>query len=130
MFPEEASNQVNAGEMLTTVATSYPDRVAWIWDEGSRTYGATNSRADALARALQAFGLERGARVALSMHNCQLVAARRPRLKTVEQVIQLGGELQEKHLDFEALVGTSAGRPFVSVDVEDDELAWLAYTSG
>ncbi|HVW32283.1 MAG TPA: long-chain fatty acid--CoA ligase [Acidimicrobiia bacterium] len=164
--------------MLTTIATSYPERVAWIWDGGSRTYGETNRRADALAHALVAFGLERGDRVALYLHNCPevmesffgvlkaggavvplnprftaeeveyhvgdsrarflivddagcpLVAARRPRLKTVDQVIQLGGELHEGHLDFESLVETAAGRPFVSVDVDDDELAWLAYTSG
>jgi len=164
--------------MLTTIATSYPERVAWIWDGGSRTYGETNGRADALAHALMAFGLARGDRVALYMRNCPevmesffailkagaavvplnpsftadeveyhigdsgarflivdeagspLVAARRPRLKSVEQVIQLGGVVQDGHLDFEALVATSAGQGFVSVDVEDDELAWLAYTSG
>jgi len=148
--------------MLTTIATSYPERVAWIWDGGSRTYGETNRRADALAHALVAFGLERGDRVALYLHNCpevmesffavlkaggavvplnprftadeveyhvgdsrarflivdeagcQLVAARRPRLKTVEQVIQLGGVMQDDHLDFEALVSASTGPRFVS----------------
>jgi len=43
---------VNAGEMLTTIATSYPDRVAWIWDGGSRTYGETNrGPVDALTNA-------------------------------------------------------------------------------
>jgi acyl-CoA synthetase (AMP-forming)/AMP-acid ligase II len=173
----KASYQVNAGEMLTTIATSYPDRVAWIWDGGSRTYGETNQRADALAHALVGFGLQRGDRVALFMHNCpevmesffailkaggavvplnprftgdeveyhigdsrarflivdevgsQLVADRRPRLKTIEQVIQLGGVLQDGHLEFEALMGVG-GHQFVAVDVEDDELAWLAYTSG
>ena len=169
---------MNAGEMLTTIATSYPDRMAWIWDGGSRTYGATNQRADALAHALVDFGLCRGDRVALFMHNCpevmesffavlkaggavvplnprftadeveyhigdararflivdeagaQLVADRRPRLKAVEQVVQLGGIPRDGHLDFELLVTRATGEPFVAVDVDDDELAWLAYTSG
>ena len=61
---------------------------------------------------------------------CEVIAARRPRLKTVEQVIQLGGTLQDEHLDFDALVSTSAQRRFVSVDVDDDDLAWPASTSG
>src|SRR5207245_1968652 len=70
--PEKRVESMNAGEMLTTTATSYPDRVAWIWDAESgttrtRTYGESNRRADALAFALVDFGVERGDRVALFM---------------------------------------------------------------
>jgi acyl-CoA synthetase (AMP-forming)/AMP-acid ligase II len=164
--------------MLTTIATSYPDRVAWIWDGGSRTYGETNRRADSLAHGLRAFGLRRGDRVALFMQNCPevmesffailkaggavvplnprftgdeveyhvgdsrarflivdeagagLVAERRSRLKTVEQVVQFGGPLCAEHFDFDELIAASEGQHFQPLDVDDDELAWLAYTGG
>lgn len=65
---------MNAGDLLTNTARSYPDRVAWIWDDGTRTYGETNARADAFAHALNAFGLQRGDRVGLLMENRPEVA--------------------------------------------------------
>ena len=60
---------MNAGDILTATATSYPDQVAWIWDGGSRTYGDANARADAAAHALVAAGVRRGDRVALYLGN-------------------------------------------------------------
>ena len=46
----------------------------------------------------------------------------RDRLTTVEHVISIA--------DFEAIVARHHGEQFPAVDVDDDELAWLAYTSG
>lgn len=60
---------MNAGDILTATATSYPDQVAWIWDGGTRTYGAANARADAVAHAAVAAGVQRGDRVALFLGN-------------------------------------------------------------
>ena len=175
---------MNAAEMLTTTATSYPDQVAWIWEPepGStrtRTYGESNRRADALARGLVELGVGRGDRVALFMQNrpeameslfgilklgaaavplnprftaeeidyhvgdsgarvmvtdvevADVVAKVRDRLISVEHVICVGGGSAEDGMaDFDALLATHAGERFTAVDVDDDELAWLAYTSG
>ena len=169
---------MNAGEMLTTTATSYPDQVAWIWESepGStrtRTYGETNRRADALAAGLVDLGVGRGDRVALFMQNrpeamesffgilklgaaavplnprftaeeidyhigdagarvliigdevADVVAKVRDRLTSVEHVICVDG-----FADFEAVVTRHDRERFPAVDMDDDELAWLAYTSG
>jgi len=176
---------VNAAEMLTTTATSYPDQVAWIWEPEpgltrSRTYGETNRRADALARALADLGVGRGDRVALYMQNrpeamesffavlkvgaaavplnprftveeidyhvndavarvlitgeevADVVAKARDRLVSVEHVICAGsaGSDDDGMADFDTLVARHDGQRFPAVDVDDDELAWLAYTSG
>ncbi len=169
---------MNAGEMLTTTAISYPDRLAWIWDDGSRTYDEFNERVDSLAFALGDLGLERGDRVALYMQNCpefmeaffavlkaggavvplsfrftadeleyhlrdsrarmlvvgeenvDLAVKVRDRLGLVGHVIQVGGTLAEGNLALEDVLASHRGERFVSVDVDDDELAWLAYTSG
>jgi acyl-CoA synthetase (AMP-forming)/AMP-acid ligase II len=172
---------MNAAELLTTTATSYPDQVAWIWEPEpgttrSRTYGETNRRADALARALGDLGVGRGDRVALYMYNrpeamesffavlklgaaavplnprftaeeidyhvndagarvvitgtevVDVVAKVRDRLTSAEHVICVGAG-DDDVVDFEALVAGHDGW-FEAVDVDDDELAWLAYTSG
>lgn len=60
---------MNAAEFLTNTARSHPDRVAWIWDDQTRTYGESNERADAIAHQLVSFGLVPGDRVALLMEN-------------------------------------------------------------
>jgi acyl-CoA synthetase (AMP-forming)/AMP-acid ligase II len=60
---------MNAGNILTATATSYPEQTAWIWDGGMRTYGEANARADALAHALVEAGVGRGDRVALYLGN-------------------------------------------------------------
>src|SRR5581483_5603943 len=60
---------MNAGDILTATATSYPAQIAWIWDGGSRPYGEANARADAVAHALVAAGISRGDRVALFLGN-------------------------------------------------------------
>ena len=41
---------MNAGELLANTARSYPDQVAWIWDDRTRTYRETDERADAFAQ--------------------------------------------------------------------------------
>jgi acyl-CoA synthetase (AMP-forming)/AMP-acid ligase II len=164
--------------MLTATATSHPDRVAWIWEDGSRTYGESNRRADALAGALSDLGVGRGDRVALFMQNrpeameaffatlkvggavvplnprftaeeieyhvadsgarvliagsevADVVVKARERLAPVEHVICVGDCQYHGFLDFDDVVGGDYGERFESVDVDDDELAWLAYTSG
>ncbi|MGH8973098.1 MAG: acyl-CoA synthetase [Acidimicrobiia bacterium] len=169
---------MNAAELLTTTATSYPDQVAWIWDGRVRTYREFNARADAFAFALADLGLQRGDRVALYLENCpefmeaffavlkaggtvvplsfrftadeldyhladsgarilmvgdhqaEIVAKARDRLVGVEHVVQVGGIPFDGHLGFEELVRGRAGRRFEAVEVDDDEVAWLAYTSG
>ena len=175
---------MNAGEMLTTTATSYPDHVAWIWEPEpgttrTRSYGETNRRADALAAGLMESGVGRGDRVALFMQNrpeamesffatlklgavavplnprftaeeidyhiedagarvliigeevADVVAKVRDRLTSVEHVICVGGDVPDDgSADFEAVLARHAGNPFPTADVDDDDLAWLAYTSG
>ena len=175
---------MNAGEMLTTTATSYPDQVAWIWDgesgsSRSRTYGESLHRVDALAHALVDLGVSRGDRVALFMQNrpeameslfavlklggaavplnprftaeeidyhvgdagarvmivgeevADVVAKVRDRLTSVEHVIGVGhGVAGDGMADFETVLADHDGERFAAVDVDDDELAWLAYTSG
>lgn len=168
---------MNAGDLLTNTARSHPDRVAWIWDDRTRTYGESNARADAFANALVALGLARGDRVALLMENRPEVAeamfgcwkaglaaaplnarftakeieyhigdsgARvlvvgdelaavvhelRAVLPSVEHVIQVDGAATGDHLAWDEVIAQHAA-PFDSVDVDADELAWLAYTSG
>jgi acyl-CoA synthetase (AMP-forming)/AMP-acid ligase II len=66
----------------------------------------------------------------------------RDRLTSVEHVICVpsraqvklasvgGGGPDDGFADFEAVVARHRGKGFPAVDVDDDELAWLAYTSG
>ncbi len=61
---------MNTGDLLTNAARSYPDHPAFIFQGESRTYAQSCARADALARALLADGLEQGERVALYLRNC------------------------------------------------------------
>ena len=60
---------MNAGNILTATATSYPEQTAWIWDGGMRTYGEANARGDAVAHGLVEAGVRRGDRVALYLGN-------------------------------------------------------------
>jgi acyl-CoA synthetase (AMP-forming)/AMP-acid ligase II len=60
--------------------------------------------------------------------NAELVASLRDRLPTVEHVIETGKAVAG--LALEDLIASFSDRPFTAVDVEPDELAWLAYTSG
>lgn len=169
---------MNAGDLLTDIARSHPERVAWIWDDGTRTYGESDGRASAFAHALTALGLVRGDRVCLLMENrpevmeamfgcwkaglaaaplnarftaqeieyhvvdsgarvlvvgeelAGVIVQIRASLPSVELVIQVGGEPLADHRDWDALLASHAGAEFVSVIVDPDELAWLAYTSG
>jgi len=176
---------VNAAEMLTTTATSYPDQVAWIWEPepgstSTRTYGESNRRADALALGLRDLGVGRGDRVALFMQNrpeameaffavlkvgaaavplnprftaeeidyhvgdagarllvigeevADVVAKVRDRLGSVEHVVCVGARSVDEDgmVDFDALVAGHEGQRLDAVYVDDDKLAWLAYTSG
>jgi acyl-CoA synthetase (AMP-forming)/AMP-acid ligase II len=60
-----------------------------------------------------------------------VVAKVRDRLTSVEHVICVGSDgADDGTVDFEAVLAQHDGSPFPTVDVEDDELAWLAYTSG
>lgn len=60
---------MNAGDLLSNIALSHPDRVAWIWDDRTRTYGETNQRANAFAHHLGSLGIQRGDRVAVFSEN-------------------------------------------------------------
>ena len=61
---------MNTGDLLTNAARSHPEKIAFIFEETSRTYAQSCARADALARALLAGGLQTGDRVALYLRNC------------------------------------------------------------
>jgi acyl-CoA synthetase (AMP-forming)/AMP-acid ligase II len=61
---------MNIGDLLTNAARSYPEQPAFVFEGATRTYAQSGARADALARALQSDGLERGDRVALYLRNC------------------------------------------------------------
>jgi acyl-CoA synthetase (AMP-forming)/AMP-acid ligase II len=173
---------VNAGELLANTARSYPDQLAWIWDDRTRTYRETDERADAFAHELVALGLDRGDRVALLLENrpevmeamfgawksamaavplnarftaaeldfhvndagarvlvvgeelAATVAAARDRLPSVEHVIQVDGEpVLDDFVSWDDVMarGRQPDRgAFDPVAVDDEELAWLAYTSG
>ncbi|MDY7105454.1 MAG: long-chain fatty acid--CoA ligase [Actinomycetota bacterium] len=172
---------MNAGELLANTARSYPEQVAWIWDDRIRTYGETDARADAFAHELVGLGLRRGDRIAMLMENrpevmeamfgawkaamvaaplnarftaaeiefhvndagsrvlvvgeelAATVAAMRDRLPTVEHVIQVNGEPLDGFAAWDEVMARGAASdrgPFEPVTVDDDELAWLAYTSG
>jgi acyl-CoA synthetase (AMP-forming)/AMP-acid ligase II len=60
---------MNAGDLLSNIALSHPDRVAWIWDGETRTYGETDRRANAFALHLGSLGVEPGDRVAVLSEN-------------------------------------------------------------
>lgn len=61
---------MNTAELLASTARSMPARVAWIWEGRERTYGESDARANAFARALTARGLAVGERVAVLLDNC------------------------------------------------------------
>ncbi len=61
--------------------------------------------------------------------NAELILGMRDRLPTVEHVIEVGGKAQGS-LALDDLLDAFAGPSFPAVDVDPDELAWLAYTSG
>src|SRR5687767_11438048 len=61
--------------------------------------------------------------------NAELVLSMRDRLPTVEHVIEAGNKAHGS-LALEDLIDAYSGKSFTAVDVEPDELAWLAYTSG
>lgn len=73
-----------------------------------------------------------GARVVIVGEEvADVVAKVRDRLTNVEHVICVGaGSAGDGIADFDAVLATHDGQPFPAVDVDDDELAWLAYTSG
>jgi len=60
---------MNVGDFLTHTAHSLPARVAFYWDERTRTYAESNARADAFAHELRRRGLAHGDRVALLLDN-------------------------------------------------------------
>ena len=171
---------MNVAALLANTARSFPDRVAWIWDGRTRTYGESDRRADALAHALTDRGLARGDRVAILMDNrpeiveamfgcwkaglavaplnakftpaeiefhvndagagaviadralAAVIRSMRDRLPTVELVVEVddaSGDAGDV-LDWARLQVEHDGTRFPEVDVDRDELAWLAYTSG
>jgi long-chain acyl-CoA synthetase len=61
--------------------------------------------------------------------NAELVLAMRDRLPTVSHVLEAGAKAQGA-LALDDLIEAFSGKGFRAVDVEPDELAWLAYTSG
>jgi acyl-CoA synthetase (AMP-forming)/AMP-acid ligase II len=172
---------VNVAALLANTARSFPDRVAWIWDGRTRSYGESDRRADALAGALTERGIGPGDRVAILMDNrpeivetmfgcwkaglavaplnarftaseivfhvedagarvvvvdgrsAALVASLRDRLPAVELVVVVDDEPAPDVgdvLSWTALQAAHDGTRFPEVDVDRDDLAWLAYTSG
>ncbi len=174
---------MNVAALLANTARSFPERVAWIWDGRTRTYGESDRRADALAHVLTGRGIGRGDRVAILMDNrpeivetmfgcwkagtvvvplnarftageiiyhvndsgarvvvadralAALLGSLRDRLPTVELVVEVSDLPEapgttEDVMSWAGLQAAHDGTRFPEVDVDRDDLAWLAYTSG
>jgi fatty-acyl-CoA synthase len=61
--------RMSHGEQLARAARRYPDRIAFQFEGTARSYAETDERVTRLARALAAFGVGRGDRVAVFMRN-------------------------------------------------------------
>jgi len=64
-----AARSMAHGELLARWARSRPDKVAFVAEGRSATYGQMDRRANAVARVLEARGVQRGDRVAVLMGN-------------------------------------------------------------
>jgi fatty-acyl-CoA synthase len=65
----DAARRMSHGEQLARIARKYPDRVAFVCGEDSRTFREVDSRVNRLARGLGARGVGQGDRVAVLMGN-------------------------------------------------------------
>jgi len=63
---------VNVGDLLTEAAAQYPDKTAIIFRDQTTTYAEFDRRANQVANALMALGVQKGDRVGLLMHNIPL----------------------------------------------------------
>jgi fatty-acyl-CoA synthase len=65
----EAARRMSHGEQLARIARKHPDRLAFVCDDDSRTFGEVDARVTRLARSLADRGVGRGDRVAVLMGN-------------------------------------------------------------
>jgi fatty-acyl-CoA synthase len=65
----DAARRMSHGEQLARIARKYPERVAFVCEEDSRTFREVDSRVNRLARGLGARGVGQGDRVAVLMGN-------------------------------------------------------------
>ena len=61
---------MNIGTLLTKSARTYPERLAIAYGDYELTYKQFNQRANRLANAFRALGIEKGRNVAILMQNC------------------------------------------------------------
>ncbi len=61
---------MNVGMLLTKTARTYPERLAVAHGDNELTYKQLNQRVNQLARALTHLGIQKGANVAILLHNC------------------------------------------------------------
>jgi long-chain acyl-CoA synthetase len=57
-------------EMINRNAQRYPDKIAFIFEDRTRTYGEVNRRINRLVKALADLGVGKGDRVGILAHNC------------------------------------------------------------
>ncbi len=65
----DAARRMAHGEQLARIARKYPERVAFVCREQTRTFGEVDARVNRLARGLAARGVTQGDRVAVLMGN-------------------------------------------------------------
>ena len=65
----DAARRMSHGEQLARIARKYPERVAFVCEEDSRTFREVDSRVNRLARGLGVRGVGQGDRVAVLMGN-------------------------------------------------------------
>lgn len=61
---------MNVGTLFTKTARTFPDRLAIAYGNYELTYQQANERINRLANALRGLGIQKGANVAILLHNC------------------------------------------------------------
>ena len=65
----DAARRMSHGEQLARIARKYPERVAFVCGEDSRTFRDVDARVNRVARGLATRGVTEGDRVAILMGN-------------------------------------------------------------
>lgn len=70
-IPRVSNRVMNLAHLLDQAARRFPDRDGFVWGERSWTWAEMSARAQALAAALRAHGVEKGDRVLVHAKNCE-----------------------------------------------------------